>query len=110
MLADQPDQRCGQVQPPGGVAWPPQPGQDRQAHRPVRHKWQVDQHPDHDPVVGPGDAVAAGGQRVVVPGGPEDLAAAAAHERVVADQPHRRAGGDQHGHDQVEQDQAELVG
>ena len=110
VAADQLDQLDGQVQPPGGVAWLPQPGQDRQAHRAVRHKWQVDQHPHHDLVVGPGDPVAAGGQRVVVPGGPEDLAAAAAHEGVVGDQPDGCAVSDQQSADEVQQDQAELVG
>ena len=108
--ADQPDQLAGQVQPTGGVPGLPQSGQDRQAHRAVRHKWQVDQHADHDPVVGPGDAVAAGGQRVVVAWGPKDLAAAAAHEGVVGDQPDGCAVSDQQSADEVQQDQAELVG
>ena len=45
-------------------------------HRPVGHKRQVDSHPDHDPAVGPRDlvaALAAGGERVVMPGGPHTL-------------------------------------
>jgi hypothetical protein len=110
VAADHLDQLCGQVQPSRGVPWLPQAGQDRQADWPVGQHRQVHQHAHHDPIVGPGDAVAAGGQRVVVPGGPEDLAAGSAYERVVCDQPDRRAVGDQHDQDQVEQDQAELVG
>jgi len=109
VAADQLDQLDGQVQPPRGVSWPPQPGQDRQAHRPGA-EGQVDQHAQHHPVVGPGDAVPAWGQRVVVPLRPEDLAAGPAHEGVVTHQPHRRVGAGQHGQDQLQQAKAELVG
>src|SRR6266536_4462143 len=98
VAADHLDQLDGQVQPPRGVPWPPQPGQDGQADRPVRHKRQVDQHAQHDPVVAPGDGVAANPQRVVVPGGPcEDLAAGPPHEGVVDHQPDRRVGRDKDG-------------
>jgi hypothetical protein len=77
VATDQLDQLDGQVEPPGGVLGLPQPGQDRQTDRPVWDKRQVDQHAQHHPVVGPGDAVAPRCQRVVVPASPEDLAAAA---------------------------------
>jgi len=46
----------------------------------------------------------------VVPGGPEDLAAGSAGQGVVGDQPERRAVSNQQGADEVQQDQAELVG
>jgi hypothetical protein len=110
VLADHRDEVDGQAEPSWGVLGLPQACQDGQADRPVRQHRQVDQYAHHDPVVGPGGPVASRGERVVVPGGPEDLAAGPAHERVVTDQPDRRVVGDQHGQDQVEQDQAELVG
>jgi hypothetical protein len=46
----------------------------------------------------------------VVPCGPEDLAAGPAGEGVVTDQPDRPAVSDQQGADEVQHDQAELVG
>jgi hypothetical protein len=47
--------------------------------------------------------VPAGGQRVVMPCGPKDLAAGAASQGVVTDQPDRHTVGDQEQDDQVEQ-------
>jgi hypothetical protein len=76
----------------------------------VREERQVHQHAHHHPVVAPGDGVAANPERVVVPGGPIDLAARAAKQGVVDHQPHRRTGRDQQAKDQVEQAKAELVG
>jgi hypothetical protein len=72
VLADQPDQVAAKPQPPGGVVWPPQAGQDGQAHRPAT-EGQVDQHAQDHPGVGPGARSAPAARRVVVPGGPNTL-------------------------------------
>ena len=112
--ADEPDQLAGQVElGAAGLAGPPQPGQDRQAHRPVGHKRQVDPDPDHDPAVGPRDrlaALAADPQRVVMPGGGPHLAARAAVQGVVDHQPQRTVAVHQPRADHRQQRQTELVG
>src|SRR6266542_417405 len=69
----------------------------------------MDDDADHDPAVAPGGAVAAGAVAVVVPGRAMQLWAGAVPEGVVDRQHDRRAGGDQHRGDEVQQDQAELV-
>ena len=106
---DQVQQLAGQLQRGVvGVAGEPQPRQDGQAHRPVQER-EMDDDADHDPAVAPGGAVAAGAVAVVVPGRAVQLWAAAVPEGVVDRQHDRRAGGDQHRGDEVQQDQAELV-
>jgi hypothetical protein len=91
-----------------GVAGDPQPGQDRQAHRPGQER-RVTDDADHDPAVAPGGPVAAGASAVVVPGGAVQPAAAATPQGVVHSQQQRRPGRDQGGADEVQQDQPELV-
>jgi hypothetical protein len=106
---DQVEQFAGQDQ--RGVvalAGDPQPGKDRQAHRPGEER-QVHDDADHHPAVTPRWPVAAGAVAVVVPGRAVQFWAGTAPQRVVDGQHQRSAGRDQGVADEVQQDQAELV-
>jgi hypothetical protein len=106
---DQVEQLAGQQQ--RGAVWlagGPQPGQDRQAHHPVKER-QVADGADHDPAVAPGGPVTAGATAVVVPGGAVQPAAGPAPQGVVDRQDHRLLRAEQHHGDEVQQHQAELV-
>jgi hypothetical protein len=59
---------------------------------------QVDQDPEHDPVVGPRDPAAADRERVVVPGGTEHLRPER-HQGVIDHDADWRVRVDQHGDD-----------
>lgn len=60
VLADHPDQLDGEAEPSRSVPGLPQASQDRQADGSVWDERQVHQHAHDDPVVCPGDPVAAG--------------------------------------------------
>src|SRR6266545_1142113 len=78
----------------GGAPGTPQPGQHRQAHRPVQERQRHDD-PGHHEAGTPGHLAALGAlaRTVVLPRRPGDPPAAATHQRVVHRDQHRRSRG-----------------